>query len=69
MGGHFERRVRTVKASLATAISRKLLTHEEFSTIVKEAKNIAKSRPLTYQSDNFFFLWMGTQNGHNVPFL
>ena len=26
MGGHFERLVRTIKASLATAISRKLLT-------------------------------------------
>ena len=48
MGGHFERLVRTVKASLATAISRKLLTLEEFSTIVKEAENIVNSRPLTY---------------------
>ena len=38
MGGHFERLVRTIKASLATAISRKLLTLEEFSTIVKEAE-------------------------------
>ena len=52
MGGHFERLVRTIKASLATAISRKLLTLEEFSTIVKEAENIVNSRPLTYQSDN-----------------
>ena len=51
MSGHFERLVRTVKASLATAISRKLLTLEEFSTIVKEAENIVNSRPLTYQSD------------------
>ena len=51
MGGHFERLVRTVKASLATAISRKLLTLEEFSTIVKEAKNIVNSRPFTYQID------------------
>ena len=52
MGGHFERLVCTIKASLATAISRKLLTLEEFSTIVKEAENIVNSRPLTYQSDN-----------------
>ena len=52
MGGHFERLVRTVKASLATAISRKLLTLEEFSTVVKEAENIVNSRPLTYQSDS-----------------
>ena len=52
MGGHFERLVRTIKASLATAISRKFLTLEEFSTIVKEAKNMVNSRPLTYQSDN-----------------
>ena len=51
MGGHFERLVRTVKASLATAISRKLLTLEEFTTVVKEAENIVNSRPLTYQSD------------------
>ena len=51
MGGHFERLVRTIKASLATAISRKLLTLEEFTTIVKEAENIVNSQPLTYQSD------------------
>ena len=52
MGRHFERLVRTIKASLATAISRKLLTLEEFSTVIKEAKNIVNSRPLTYQSDS-----------------
>ena len=52
MGGHFERLVRTIKASLVTAISRKLLTLEEFSTIVKEAENIVNSRPLTYESDS-----------------
>ena len=52
MGGHFERLVRTIKASLVTAMSRKLLTLEEFSTIVKEAENIVNSRPLTYQSDS-----------------
>ena len=52
MGGHFERLVRTIKASLATAISRKFLTLEEFRTIVKEAENIVNSRPLTYQSDS-----------------
>ena len=51
MGGHFERLVRTIKASLATAISRKVLTLEEFTTVVKEAENIVNSRPLTYQSD------------------
>ena len=51
MGGHFETLVRTIKASLATAISRKLLTLEEFTTIVLEAENIVSSRPLTYQSN------------------
>ena len=51
MGGHFERLVRTTKASLATAISRKLLNLEEFTTVVKEVENIVNSRPLTYQSD------------------
>ena len=51
MGGHFKRLVRTIKASLATAISRKLLTLEEFTTVVKEAENIVNSRPLIYQSD------------------
>ena len=51
MGGHFERLVRTIKVSLATSISRKLLTLEEFTTVVKEAENIVNSRPLTYQSD------------------
>ena len=52
MGGHFERLVRTIKYSLATAISRKFLTLEEFRTVVKEAENIVNSRPLTYQSDS-----------------
>ena len=52
MGGHFERLVRTIKASLATAISKKLLILEEFTTIVKEAENIMNLRPLTYQSNN-----------------
>ena len=52
MGGHFERLERTIKASLATTISRKFLTLEEFSTVVKEAENIVNSRPLTYQSDS-----------------
>ena len=37
MGGHFERLVRTIKASLASAISKELLTLEEFVTVVKEA--------------------------------
>ena len=52
MGGHFERLVRTIKASLATTISRKLLSLEEFRTVVIEAENIVNSRPLTYQSDS-----------------
>ena len=51
MGGHFERLVRTIKASLASAISKKLLTLEEFTTIVKEAENIVNSQPLTYSRD------------------
>ena len=51
MRGHFERLVQTIKASLATAISRKLLTLEEFTTVEKEAENIVNSWPLTYQSD------------------
>ena len=52
IGGHFQRLVRTIKASLTTAISKKILTLKEFTIIVKEAENIANSRPLTYQSDN-----------------
>ena len=38
MGGHFERLVQTIKVSLATAILRKLLTLEEFRTVVLEAE-------------------------------
>ena len=52
MGGHFERLARTIKASLATAISRKFFTLEEFSAVVKEVENILNSRPLMYQSDS-----------------
>ena len=52
MGSHFERLVRTIKANLTTAISRKFVTLVEFSTVVKEAENIVNSRPLTYQSDS-----------------
>ena len=48
VGGHFERLVRTIKASLVTAIMKKLLTLEEFTTTVKEAENIVNSLPLTY---------------------
>ena len=59
MGGHFERLVRTIKASLATAISRKLLTLEEFSTIVKEAENIVNSRPLKRHSSNTIAIGLG----------
>ena len=33
-GRHFERLVRTIKVALATAISKKLLTLEEFTTVV-----------------------------------
>ena len=51
-GGHFEHLVRTIKAILATAISKKLLILEEFTTIIKKAENIVNSRPLTYQSDS-----------------
>ena len=48
-GGHFERLVRTIKVALATDISKKLLTLEEFTTIVKESEAIVNNRPLTYQ--------------------
>ena len=48
-GGHFERLVRTIKVAMAAAISRKLLTVEEFTTVVKESEAIVNNRPLTYQ--------------------
>ena len=48
-GGHFERLVRTIKVALATAVSKKLLTLEEFTTVVKESEAIVNNRPLTYQ--------------------
>ena len=51
MGGHFERLARTIKSSLASAISIKLLTLEEFVTVVKETETIVDSRPLTCQND------------------
>ena len=52
MGGHFEQLMRTIKASLGTAISKKLLMFKEFQTVVKEAESIVNFRPLTYQSNN-----------------
>ena len=39
-----------INTGLATAISQKLLTYEEFTTIVKEAEAIVNNGPLTYQS-------------------
>ena len=48
-GGHLERLVRTIKASLFTAIAKKLFNWKEFMTITKEVETIVNSRPLTYQ--------------------
>ena len=47
-GWHFERLARTIKVALATAISKTLLTLEEFTTVVKESEAIVNNHPHTY---------------------
>ena len=50
-GGTLRTPCSNCKSQSSPAISRKLLTLEEFTTVVKEAENIINLRPLTYQSD------------------
>ena len=71
-GGNFERLVRTIKVALATAISNKLLTLEEFTTVVKESEAIVSNRPLTYQqvdSQDIPLTPSQLIRGHNIDLL
>ena len=71
-GGHFERLVRTIKVALATVISKKLLTLEEFTTVVKESEAIVNNRPLTYQqvdSQDIPLTPSQLIRGHNIDLL
>ena len=69
---HFERLVRTIKVALATVISKKLLTLEEFTTVVKESEAIVNNHPLTYQQvDSQGIPLTPSQliRGHNIDLL
>ena len=71
-GGQFERLVRTIKVALATAISKKLLTLEEFTTVMKESEAIVNNRPLTYQqvdSQDIPLTPSQLIRGHNIDLL
>ena len=71
-GRHFERLVRTIKVALATAISKKLLTLEEFTTVVKESEAIVNNCPLTYQqvdSQDIPLTPSQLIRGHNIDLL
>ena len=51
-GGHFERLISTVKASLVVSLRNKTLNEEEFRTAVAECQAVVNSRPLTYVSND-----------------
>ena len=71
-GRHFERLVRTIKVALATAISKKLLTLEEFTTVVKESEATVSNSPLTYQqvdSQDIPLTPSQLIRGHNIDLL
>ena len=50
-GGHFERMVSIIKASLNVSLRNKQLREEEFRTAVAEAQAVVNARPLTYLSN------------------
>ena len=52
MGGFYERMVGLVKRALRKTIGKRLLTYDQFNTVVKEAESVVNSRPLIYVGDD-----------------
>ena len=50
MGGFWERLVGIIKNLFKRIIGKKLLTFDEFRTVISQCENVANNRPLTYQS-------------------
>ena len=47
-GGYYERMVGTVKSSLRRAVGRRILSLEEYQTMICEVEGVVNTRPLTY---------------------
>ena len=52
MGGVWERMVQTTKRVLKPLLKEQIVTDEVLATVMEEAVNIVKSRPLTRNSDS-----------------
>jgi len=52
MGGLYERMVGLVKRALRKTIGKRLLTYDQFNTVVKEAESVVNSRHLIFVGDD-----------------